>query len=180
MPSKKKKIRTKNSPFSPDQNIKKKTSKVVNKNNDNTSNEKMDFLRRCFPQKDQDILENALLLREGNVALAMNYILDFFHQDNEEELDAVQGMLDLSTTGQSTLNNSIDVIDLSNVPEATAHTSTNVASFSTSAMAQTFHSDHSVVSDTWEEGSVKTHFSDDEMKALVDNQNNEQLSKATK
>ena len=121
-----------------------------------------------------------LLLREGNVALAMNYILDFFPQDNEEQLDAVQGMLDLSTTGQSILNNSIDVIYLSNVPEATAHTSTNVASFSTSAMAQTFHSDHSVVSGTPEEGSVKTHFSDDEMKELVDNQNNKQLSKATK
>ena len=74
----------------------------------------------------------------------------------------------------------MNTCDLSNVPEATAHTSTNVASFPTSAMAQTFHSDHSVVSDTSEEGSVKTHFSDDEMKALVDNQNNEQLSKATK
>ena len=193
MPSKKKKIRTKNSPFSPDQNIKKETCKVVNKNNDNTSNEKMDFLTTCFPQKDLDILENALLIRKGNVGEAMNFVLDFHKNeekldaahvldfnDNEEKLDAAQGMLGLSTTGQSTLSNSNDVIDLSNVQEATANTSTNVASFSTSAMAQTFHSDHSVVSDTSEEGSVKTHFSDDEMKALVDNQNNEQLSKATK
>ena len=49
----------------------------MNKNNDHTSNEKMDVLRTCFPQKDQDILENALLLREGNVAEAMNFILDF-------------------------------------------------------------------------------------------------------
>ena len=138
----------------------------------------MDLLRTCFPEKDQEILKNALLLCEGNVDLAINYILDFLPQNNEEELDAVQGMLDLSTTGQSTLSNSIDVIDLSNVQEATANTSTNVASFSTSAMAQTFHSDHSVVSNTSEEGSVKTHFSDDEMKALVDNQNNEHLSKA--
>ena len=152
----------------------------MNKNNDHTSNEKMYWLRTCFPKKDQEILKNALLLCEGNVDLAINYILDFPPQNNEEELDAVQGMLDLSTTGQSTLNNPIDVIELSNVPEATAHTSTNVASFSTSAMAQTFHSDHSVVSNTSEEGSVKTHFSDDEMKALVDNQNNKQLSKATK
>eukprot|EP00957_Ditylum_brightwellii_P149021 11346526-Ditylum_brightwellii.AAC.1 len=47
-------------------------------------------------------------------------------------------------------------------------------------MAQTFHSDHSVVSDTSEGGSVKTHFSNDEMKALVDNQSNKQLSKAKK
>eukprot|EP00957_Ditylum_brightwellii_P174041 13251245-Ditylum_brightwellii.AAC.1 len=45
-------------------------------------------------------------------------------------------------------------------------------------MAQTFHSDNSVVSDTSEEGSVTTHLSDDEMKALVDNQNIDQLSKA--
>ena len=172
----KKKIRRKDSSFIPDKNIKKETSKVVNKNNDNTSNEEMDVQRRCFPQKDQDILENALLLRKGDVDKAMNFILDF----HENERDAAQGMLGLSTTGQSTLNNSNHVIDLSNVQEATANTSTNVASFSTSVMAQTFHSDHSVVSDTSEEGSVKTHFSDDEMKALVDNQNNEQLSKATK
>ena len=176
MPSKKKKIRTKNSPFSPDQNIKKETSKVVNKNNDNTSIEKMNVLRTCFTQKDQDILENALLICKGNVAKAMNFILDF----HENEKDAAQGMLGLSTTGQSTLNNSNHVIDLSNVQEATANTSTNVASFSTSVMAQTFHSDHSVVSNTSEEGSVKTHLSDDEMKALVDNQNNDQLSKAKK
>ena len=92
-------------------------------------------------------------------------------------MDAVQGMLDLSTTGQSTLSNTIDGIDLSNVPEATAHTSTNAASFTSIAMAQIFHSDTSVVSDTSEEGSVKTHLSDDEMEALVDNQNNDQLSK---
>eukprot|EP00957_Ditylum_brightwellii_P141927 10813138-Ditylum_brightwellii.AAC.1 len=74
----------------------------------------------------------------------------------------------------------MDVIDLSNVPEATAHTSTNSASFTTIGMAQVFHSDTSVISDTSEEGSVKTHLSDDEMKALVDIQNNNQLSKAKK
>eukprot|EP00957_Ditylum_brightwellii_P155979 11872203-Ditylum_brightwellii.AAC.1 len=77
----------------------------------------MNVLRKYFPQKDQDILENALLLHEDNVDLAINYILDFFPQNNEEGLDAVQGMLDLSTIRHSTLNNSIDVIDLSNVPE---------------------------------------------------------------
>eukprot|EP00957_Ditylum_brightwellii_P161981 12333259-Ditylum_brightwellii.AAC.1 len=47
-------------------------------------------------------------------------------------------------------------------------------------MVQAFHSDTSVVSDTSEDGSAKTHLSDDEMKALVDNQYNDQLSKANK
>ena len=49
--SKKKKISKKNSPFIPDKNIKKETSKVVNKNNDNTSNEEMNVLRRFFPKR---------------------------------------------------------------------------------------------------------------------------------
>ena len=138
----------------------------------------MESLITWFPKYDQKILKNALLHFKGNVELATNYILDFYPQNNDKELDAVQGMLHLSTTGQSTLINSIDIIDLSNVPEATAHTSTNAASFTTIAMTQTFHSDHWVVSNTSEEGSVKTHLSDDEMKALVDNQNNDQLSKA--
>eukprot|EP00957_Ditylum_brightwellii_P027822 2103589-Ditylum_brightwellii.AAC.1 len=60
----------------------------------------------------------------------------------------------------------MDVIDLSNFPEAIADTSTNAASSTTIAIAQAFHSDTSVVSDTSEEGSAKTNLSDDEMKAL--------------
>ena len=86
-------------------------------------------------------------------------------------MDVVQGMLDLSTTEQSTLSNSIDVIDLTYVQETTAHMSTNFASLPTIATTQTIFSYWSVISDTSEEGSVKTHFSDDEMKALINNQN---------
>ena len=135
---------------------------------------------KIFPKNDQKILKNDLLCCNGDVALATNYILDSDHQNNDKELDAAQGMLHFSTTVQSTLINSIDVIDPSNVPEATAHTSTNAASSTTIAMSQAFHFDTSVISDTSEEGSVKTHLSDDEMKALVDNQKNDQLSKVKK
>eukprot|EP00957_Ditylum_brightwellii_P036532 2767185-Ditylum_brightwellii.AAC.1 len=72
----------------------------------------------------------------------------------------------------------MDVIDLSNFPEATAVTSTNAASSTTIAMARALHYDTAVVSDTSKEDSAKTHFSDDEIKALVYNQYKDQLSKA--
>eukprot|EP00957_Ditylum_brightwellii_P200002 15246704-Ditylum_brightwellii.AAC.1 len=64
----------------------------------------------------------------------------------------------------------MDAIDLFNLPEAIAGTSTNAVFSTAMEMARAFHSTSSVVSDALEEGSTKTHFSDDEMKALVYNQ----------
>eukprot|EP00957_Ditylum_brightwellii_P014144 1065831-Ditylum_brightwellii.AAC.1 len=61
----------------------------------------------------------------------------------------------------------MDVVDLSNLSEATADTSTNTASTTAIATATTFYSNISVVSDTSNEVSAKTHLSNDEMKALV-------------
>ena len=110
---------------------------------------------KLFPNIDHKMLRNALLCSYSDIDLAINYILDSNYPNNEQELDAAQGMLHLSTTLQSTLINSTDVIDLSNLPEATADTSTNAASSTAIAMARAFHSNSSVISDTSEEGSVK-------------------------
>eukprot|EP00957_Ditylum_brightwellii_P163701 12463668-Ditylum_brightwellii.AAC.1 len=75
---------------------------------------------------------------------------------------------------------STDVIDLSNLPEATSDTSTNAASTTATTMATAFYSNSSVISDTSEEDSAKTHLSDGEMKTLVNKQYEDQLIKATK
>eukprot|EP00957_Ditylum_brightwellii_P208692 15358545-Ditylum_brightwellii.AAC.1 len=61
---------------------------------------------------------------------------------------------------------SMGVIDLSDLPEATAEISTNAASTTATAMTTALYSNSSVISDSLEEGSAKTHLSDDEIKAL--------------
>eukprot|EP00957_Ditylum_brightwellii_P102510 7812413-Ditylum_brightwellii.AAC.1 len=83
-------------------------------------------------------------------------------------------------TLQSTSINPTDVIDPSNLPEVTVDTLTNVASTTAAVMARAFYPSSSAISDTLEEGSAETHLSDDEIKALVNKQYEDQLIKATK
>eukprot|EP00957_Ditylum_brightwellii_P167432 12745978-Ditylum_brightwellii.AAC.1 len=144
-----------------------------------------------FPNIGHEMLRMALSCFYGDIDKASNYILDSTHPNNEQEsthqnshenmvVNVAQGMLILSTALQSTSITLMDVIDLSNLPEATADASTNAAPTTATAMANTFYSNSSIINDTSEEGSSKTHLSDDEMKALVNKQYDDQLIKAEK
>ena len=53
---------------------------------------------QLFLNNNHETLKNALLCYYGDIDKTFNYILDSKHQNDDQELDAVQGMLHLSTT----------------------------------------------------------------------------------